>query len=340
MQSENETQRKKQVDSMSPRIVADEILTPGNGFTHQIRKWILYSHIIDFFEDIFDWSTIIGLAMINKGKINLLSVVNGDLGMFDKEDKSVFYEKVKKHNSQYILNYRKIPHTWTLSHKFKEILEFTEEHGYPIVLKPIRSKYATLAFKIVSGNEVMENLEKFSEIDFLVQKFCEDPEYLVFYMRYPNQHEGLIPFVSRCIPGIDEHGDPQFRHAMQLGSVYQPCLSVINSELQEIFDKISRDCNFHYGRYDLKAHNLNPEQGAIELKLLEFNDPFSMDRQTFGSLSLAQFYKSRFLGWKFCFDVAKINLSRGFQLVPLMQFIRSNFNEVRLDRVASRLDKK
>ncbi len=299
----------------------------------------MYSKYTDIFEDIFDWSIIIGFSLINKGKINLLSIVNGDLGIFDKEDKSELYEKVKTSHSQCILNYRKIPTTWSLEHKSKEIFEFAKIFGYPVVIKPTRSKACSLAYKIKSDSDVVEKLNKYESIEFIVQEFCDDLECRVFYTRSPEERQGRVPFLLGKTTVIDENGEPLFRQINTYGSMFIDLNSQLSPELLDIFDEISKNCNLYCGRYDLKAKNLNPEIGPVEMKLLEFNDPFSMDRKMFGEASIFQIYKFRFFIWKFCFDVARKNLKRGFKCVPFLQFVRSNFNEIRLDRRAAQLDR-
>ncbi len=184
-------------------------------------------------------------------------------------------------------------------------------------------------------------------------------EVSVFYYRYPNRQKGVITgFIqkelmevvgdgrSTLLELILQHPKARFReeemrikhadhldtvvpdgvrryltHAANLnrGAKFVNLKHLIDDELAQIFDEISHQTQFYYGRYDLKCRSIEDLKKG-DFMILEFNGSGAEPNHVYNTgYSLQQAQKEFLMHWKVLYEISAINHKKGIRYWPFMK---------------------
>ena len=88
----------------------------------------------------------------------------------------------------------------------------------------------------------------------------------------------------------------------------------IDGDLLSVFDAISHDNQFYYGRYDIKCISIDDLKKGRGFKILEFNGAGSVPNHIYtGTYTLWQAYKEILKHWRYLFEISEENRKTGFQ---------------------------
>ena len=95
------------------------------------------------------------------------------------------------------------------------------------------------------------------------------------------------------------------------GASFVNLTHLADDRLLQIFDSISHQNHFYYGRYDIKCESIDDLKKG-KFKILEFNGAGSVPNHIYtGTFTLKQAYKEILYHWKMMFDIARINKAKG-----------------------------
>jgi len=107
-----------------------------------------------------------------------------------------------------------------------------------------------------------------------------------------------------------------------------------------VFDDISRNNRFYYGRYDIKCESIEDLKDGKNFYILEFNGAGSVPNHIYtGTYTLAQAYKEILSHWKLMFEASEINHKEGN---PYWSFMKGHLflkNSKKHFNVLKKLDK-
>ncbi len=222
---------------------------------------------------------------------------------------------------------------------------------YPIIVKPEVGTAGILVRKI-ENEELFSVYHKNIPVRYMVQDFVDYPlEVCVFYYRKPFEKKGKISgFISKQLPVLKGDGfstiqklldaekdstikeevnklSPSARNKILKkdelfylsvignryhGAEFHNLASLIDSELLELFDKISHGNQFYYGRYDIKCSNVEDLKKGINFSILEFNGSGSTPNHVFTKeYTLLQAYKEIANHWKNLQQISSYNRKNG-----------------------------
>lgn len=181
-------------------------------------------------------------------------------------------------------------------------------------------------------------------------------EVSVFYYRYPNKDKGVVTgFIqkelmevvgdgkSTLLELIKQHPKARYReeemrikHAESLeivipegvrhyltyaanlnrGAKFVNLKHLIDDDLVKIFDEISHQTQFFYGRYDLKCRSIEDLKRG-EFLILEFNGSGAEPNHVYNAgYSLKQAQKEFLMHWKVLYEISAINHKKGIRYWP------------------------
>lgn len=114
----------------------------------------------------------------------------------------------------------------------------------------------------------------------------------------------------------------------------------VDNKLTEVFDDISRNNQFYYGRYDIKCDSIEDLKGGKNFYILEFNGAGSVPNHIYtGTYTLMQAYKEILLHWKLMFEASEINHKNGNRYWSFMKGHRFLKSSKKHFNVLKKLDK-
>jgi hypothetical protein len=114
----------------------------------------------------------------------------------------------------------------------------------------------------------------------------------------------------------------------------------IDDGLVAVFDDISRNNQFYYGRYDIKCESVDNLKEGKNFYILEFNGAGSVPNHIYtGTYTLLQAYKEILLHWKLMYEASKINHKSGNSYWSFMKGHRFLKNSKKHFKVLKKLDK-
>lgn len=182
----------------------------------------------------------------------------------------------------------------------------------------------------------------------------------VFYYRLPNKQKGKITgFIQKELMEvkgdgkstlwelIQEHPKAKYRldemkikHADHLekvigkdqvyfltyaanlnrGARFSNLQHLIDDDLLKIFDELSHQTQFYYGRYDLKCSSIDDLKKGKNFLILEFNGSGAEPNHVYNAgFSLREANKEFLMHWKMLFKISKHNSKNG---VPYWSFLK------------------
>ncbi|HYH16219.1 MAG TPA: hypothetical protein VD794_13415 [Flavisolibacter sp.] len=115
---------------------------------------------------------------------------------------------------------------------------------------------------------------------------------------------------------------------------------LIDDQLTELFDKISHQNQFYYGRYDIKCTSVEDMKKGKNFYILEFNGAGSVPNHIYaGKYSLIGAYKEILTHWKWLYNISQYNHENGYPRWSLMKGHRFLQNSKKHFDVLKKLDK-
>lgn len=115
---------------------------------------------------------------------------------------------------------------------------------------------------------------------------------------------------------------------------------LIDDQLTALFDGISHQNQFYYGRYDIKCTSVEDMKQGKNFYILEFNGAGSVPNHIYaGKYTLLGAYKEVLTHWKWLYDISQYNHENGYPRWELKKGHRFLQNSKRHFDVLKKLDK-
>ena len=223
---------------------------------------------------------------------------------------------------------------------------------YPFIVKPDVGMKGLLFRKIDNQKELETYHSKISVEYIIQDLVEYPLEVSVFYYRYPDADRGVISgFIQKDLMDVYGDGQhtlwelivahPKARHRLEemrikheaslskvipkgeryiltyaanlnRGASFSDLKHMINDDLVSIFDKISKDASFYYGRYDIKCASVEDLLKGKNFSILEFNGSGAEPNHVYNTgYSLFGAYKVFLHHWKVLYEISRINRKKG-----------------------------
>ncbi len=223
---------------------------------------------------------------------------------------------------------------------------------FPIICKPDEGERGYRVKKVFSFDE-LESYFQTSNGTFIIQDYINYPEeYGVLFYRYPSGKTGITSLTTKRFLSVTGDGTSTIeqllrkstRARMQIdrllkerpnllkhipadteqivvepignhckGTEFINCCHLINEQLIETFDKITKPINgFYYGRFDLKVTSLEDLYQGKNIKIMELNGTNSEAIHIYSKeMNIVKAYKAIFYNMKIVFEIAMENKAKG-----------------------------
>ncbi len=236
--------------------------------------------------------------------------------------------------------------------RFDKVAKAVQAHSfsYPFIVKPDVGMEGIL-FRKIDNDHQLETYHNNMPVDYVVQEFIDYPlEIGLFYYRHPQNPSGVIsalfckkfPFITgdgfstireilqrdepeiteelsklssnelNKVPGKGERKNLSFIGNRYHGATFHDLSEYIDVELVEVFDRISHQGQFYYGRYDIKCSSIEELKKGINFSILEFNGAGSIPNHIYtGKYSMWQAYREIAFHWKVLYQISRYNHKNG-----------------------------
>ncbi|ANE49780.1 hypothetical protein SY85_03995 [Flavisolibacter tropicus] len=124
------------------------------------------------------------------------------------------------------------------------------------------------------------------------------------------------------------------------GAQFKDLKHLIDDQLTELFDRISRQNHFYYGRYDIKCNSVEEMKEGQNFYILEFNGAGSVPNHIYaGKYSLLSAYREILTHWRWLYDISQYNHENGFPRWSLKKGHYFLKNSKKHFKVLKKLDK-
>jgi hypothetical protein len=104
------------------------------------------------------------------------------------------------------------------------------------------------------------------------------------------------------------------------GARFTNLAHLIDADLLQVFDDISRNNAFYYGRYDIKCRNVADLKLGRGFYILEFNGAGSTPNHIYtGTYTLWQAYREMLLHWQLLYEASTLNHKNGHRHWPFLK---------------------
>lgn len=313
-------------------------------------------------------------CLLNRIGIRSLAKANycldhGEIGIGSKLDTQLSF------NQDHFLPTMRLPHGLSREEKERQLLDFVEQHQYPIILKSDVGCVGKGVCKISSDEELRQKAPLLLG-DYIVQKFTSNNhEYGVFYIRsqgrpqitginkkhFPtvtgNGRDSLLTlaqnhprhtphwgtflqyFDTSHIPEPGKEVQLSFIGSHTMGCKFTDDTHLVNPQMEQaIFGVFEDQPGFNFGRMDVKA----PSDEAFrrgEFVVIEVNGIASLPTHMFDPrYSVWQAYKIFFEHAKYLAQIAREHKHQRMDFLPAREIInRIKTNQSMLNQVHSRL---
>lgn len=231
---------------------------------------------------------------------------------------------------------------------------------YPFIVKPDVGMKGLLFRKIDNESSLFsyhqKNIFEYIIQDLVVYPL----EVSVFYYRYPYKQTGVISgFIQKELMDVYGDGESslwqlilshpkakyrpdemRIKHEVNLqkiipkgeryiltyaanlnrGAKFTNLQHLINDDLLKIFDSISHEAKFYYGRYDIKCESVEDLKQGKNFTILEFNGSGAEPNHVYNTgYSLFGAYKVFLHHWKVLFQISRYNKQKGLPHWPTLK---------------------
>ncbi len=248
---------------------------------------------------------------------------------------------------------------------FEEISMKIKEKSlsYPLICKPDKGEMGFMVERVMNENELKLYIERARQ-KFIIQEYINFPVELgILYHRLPGQTTGKVTsVVSKEFLAVNGDGISTIRELMEQsararfqierlskqinlksiphkgeyillepignhcrGTRFINSSEIINAQLNQIFDLITKDMNgFYYGRFDLRVSSLDDLKNGRNIRIMEVNGVTSEPAHIYDSnMNLIKSYVSIFQHMKIIFNIASANNANGTSYVNPLTLYRS-----------------
>jgi hypothetical protein len=234
---------------------------------------------------------------------------------------------------------------------------------YPFIVKPDVGMKGLLFRKLDNEAELHTYHQKVPCDYLIQDLVDYPLEISVFYYRYPGQQKGIITgFIQKDLMDvvgdgkstlmqlISEH--PKARHRLEemrikhkehldkvlpakeryiltyaanlnRGARFTNLQHLIDNDLLAVFDKLSHQTTFYYGRYDIKCASVEDLKKGRNFSILEFNGSGAEPNHVYNSgYTLFQAYRVFLMHWKVLYRISKMNAQQGHPRWPFIKGLR------------------
>lgn len=232
--------------------------------------------------------------------------------------------------------------------------------SYPFVVKPDVGMKGLLFRKIDNEKELAVYHQKNPVEYIVQDLVEYPLEVSVFYYRHPAQQKGVISgFIqkdlmdvvgdgrSTLLQLIEKHPNAKYRldemrikHEASLkkvipdgerfiltyaanlnrGAKFSNLARLIDDDLLKLFDRISHQTTFYYGRYDIKCASIEDLKQGKNFSILEFNGAGAEPNHVYQSgFSLFAAQKVFLHHWKVLYQISRYNYNQGHRYWPFMK---------------------
>ncbi len=235
---------------------------------------------------------------------------------------------------------------------FQQVLKHVRSgsFSYPFIVKPDVGMEGIL-FRKIDNEQHLETYHRNMPAEYMIQEFVDYPiEIGVFYYRHPQNNSGVITALfSKKLPLITGDGFSTIKEILEKeqpditeellkldeselykvlkkeeiinlsfignryhGATFHDLSEHIDETLVELFDRISHDSRFYYGRYDIKCSSIEDLKKGINFSILEFNGAGSIPNHIYtGRYNLMEAYKEIGKHWKVLYEISAYNRREG-----------------------------
>jgi len=236
------------------------------------------------------------------------------------------------------------------------------ELSFPIIAKPDRGERGWCVQKINNQMELIQYRENTRIDFLIQQYIDYPLEFSLFYYRNPNSNKGsitsltykkLLTIIGDGISTIEElilkndraflhyhrlknSGDIHFKEILLeneekvlvpygnhvLGAEFQNYEHIIDSQLNEVFDRISKSIKgFYFGRFDLRTTSIEDLKAGKNISILELNGAGAEPAHIYDpQFSFFEAQKVLATHYKMMFDAAKANKQKGEEFMTYASF--------------------
>ncbi|MFL5787113.1 MAG: hypothetical protein ACJ748_03600 [Flavisolibacter sp.] len=257
--------------------------------------------------------------------------------------------------------------------KLIQLLKETGFH-YPFVVKPDVGMKGLLFRKIDNEEELKVYHSKNPFVYIIQELVEYPLEVSVFYYRFPNKEKGVITgFLKKQPMDVTGNGkntlwelimlhpnakhrpeEMKIKHAhfldkvipegeryiltyaanLNRGAKFTNLHNEIDEGMIKMFDEISHNAQFYYGRYDIKCSSIEDLKQGRNFSILEFNGCGAEPNHVYQSgFSLIDAYKIILFHWKVLYQISRYNHEKGIPYWPWkkgLKFLREAKRHLRL----------
>ena len=243
--------------------------------------------------------------------------------------------------------------------KIKELIA-ENNFSYPFVVKPDVGMKGLLFRKIDDENELKHYHQKNTFDYIIQNLVSYPLEVSVFYYRFPNEERGLITgFIQKELMDVSGDGistlrelimkHPNAKHRseemrrkheknlnktlshneryiltyaanLNRGAKFTDLYHYVDDEMLQLFDFISHNAKFYYGRYDIKCQSIEDLKKGKNFTILEFNGSGAEPNHVYQTgYSLFEAYKVFLHHWKALYKISRYNHQHGVPYWPLIK---------------------
>jgi hypothetical protein len=246
--------------------------------------------------------------------------------------------------------------------------------SYPFCTKPDVGMKGLLFRKIDSESDFLEYHRQMPVAYMVQELIDLPLEVSVFYYRYPHQQKGTISgFIQKEVMDvtgdgkktlwqlIQEHPKARYReeemrtrHAAHLetilpqhqryplayaanlnrGARFISLSHLIDERLLNVFDELSHDTRFYYGRYDIKCRSIEDLKEGKHFIILEFNGSGAEPNHVYNQGASLFAAQAVFLQhWKALYQISRYNYRQGIRYWPFrkgLRFMKESKKHLRL----------
>lgn len=225
---------------------------------------------------------------------------------------------------------------------------------YPFCVKPDVGMKGLLFRKLDTESELEAYHRQMPVEYIVQELVNYNMEVSVFYYRYPNERKGVITgFIQKelmevtgngkdnLLQLIQKHpkaklreGEMRTKHADHLQTVLQPGTKfylsyaanlnrgarfidlshLIDERLHQLFDELSYEGQFYYGRYDIKCASIEDLKRGQHFSILEFNGSGAEPNHVYNAgLTLRQAHAIILQHWEVLYRISKYNNAQGIK---------------------------
>jgi hypothetical protein len=251
---------------------------------------------------------------------------------------------------------------------------------FPCIVKPDVGAKGIMFRKIENEAQLQAYHQQMPATYLIQEYLHQPFEVSVFYIRMPTDQRGQITaIIKKVLPGIVGDGVSSIEELMEAhrgvcdqlhklkqqhtqrlskvlpagetfmvsdianlynGARFTNLTEYSNAKMLNVFDEISHQSRFYYGRYDIRCSTIKDlETGSF--KILEFNGAGSVANHIFtGTYSLLQAYKEILRHWKSLYKISRYNHKYGYPQWKFLQGLKFFWRVKRHFNQLKAIDKK